>query len=344
MASSPRRFPTQRLAAMLGRLSIALSAGVDLRRAWTSETERTPSRWRPPMDQIQAALSAGEPLATAMQDVGVFPPLVVGMIAVGEQTGHEPETLRSVAAVLERQVRTTRALRGKLAWPAFQLSVAIAVVGFLIFIAGVLRDAEGEPIDLLGVGLTGVGGLLIYLLLLAAAATAAWFGLTRLLKSWQNHGVVRRLLTRVPVLGPAALAAEAALWCRAASLAAGAGLDAGRLVDLASSVAPGLTVNRDHLVDSLREGSTLAEALADTGCFPPILCEGLAVGEAAGKTDTVLARLADDFDDEAARGFTLAAQAAGGGVWVLVAGIIIFVIFRLFSGYLAILSEAGRGI
>jgi len=342
--AAPLLIPTARLAETLHRLSIALSAGVDLRKAWASETERTPARSRAAMQEVQAALAAGEPLAAAMDESGAFPPLVVGMVAVGERTGHEPETIRSVAAVLDRQIRTARSLRGKLAWPAFQLSVAIAVIGFLIFIAGVLKDAYGNPIDLLGLGLTGFSGLLIYLLLLAAAAVGVWFGLKRALASWRAHGVVRRLLSRVPVLGHAATSAEAALWCRAASLAAGAGLDAGRLVDLASSVAPGLAVDRDQLVDQLRDGHTLAEALRASGRFPTLLCEGLAVGETAGTTDTVLARLADDFDDEAARGFTMAAQAAGGGVWVIVAGMIVFVIFRLFSGYIGMLTEAGRPI
>lgn len=341
---SSRQIPPARLAETLHRLSIALSAGVDLRKAWASETERTPARYRPIMEAVNDGLASGDPLATAMVESGAFPPLVVGMVAVGEQTGHEPETIRSIAAVLDRQMRTARSLRGKLAWPAFQLSVAIAVIGFLIFIAGVLKDAYGNPIDLLGLGLTGLSGLLIYLLLLAAAAVGLWFGLKRALVSWRAHGVVRRLLSRIPVLGHAATSAEAALWCRAAGLAAGAGLDAGRLLDLAGSVAPGLALDRDLVVDQLRSGHTLAEALSASGRFPPLLCEGLAVGETAGTTDTVLARLADDYDDEAARGFSMAAQAAGGGVWVVVAGMIIFVIFRLFSGYIGMLTEAGRAI
>lgn len=341
---SPRKIPTARLAETLHRLSIALSAGVDLRKAWASETARTPARYRPAMEEVQATLAEGEPLAAAMGESGAFPPLVVGMVAVGENTGHEPETIRNISRVLDRQIRTARSLRAKLAWPAFQLSVAIAVVGFLIFIAGVLKDAYGNPIDLLGLGLTGFSGLLIYLLLLAAAAAAAWFGLARALASWRAHGVVRRVLSRVPVLGHAAISAEASLWCRAASLAAGAGLDAGRLLDLASSVAPGLAIDRDRVVEQLRGGHTLAEALSESRRFPTLLCEGLAVGETAGTTDTVLERLADEFDDEAARGFTMAAQAAGGGVWVVVAGMIIFVIFRLFSGYIGMLTEAGRPI
>jgi type II secretory pathway component PulF len=147
--------------------------------------------------------------------------LVIGMTEVGEKTGHEPEIFRSPARVLDRRVRTARSLRASLAWPAFQLGIAILVVGLLIFLAGVLRDAEGNPIDLLGFGLAGTSGVVIYALAAVAVGTGLWLGLGRALASWQSQGIVRRVLSRVPVLGAAARAAEAAGWSRAAGLAGG---------------------------------------------------------------------------------------------------------------------------
>jgi hypothetical protein len=39
--------PTALVADVLGRLAIALAAGVDPRRAWTSESARVPPRHRP---------------------------------------------------------------------------------------------------------------------------------------------------------------------------------------------------------------------------------------------------------------------------------------------------------
>lgn len=331
--------PTARLAELLGRLAIALSAGIDLRRAWASETDRTLRRWQPAMAEIRDRLASGEPLSQAMRAVGdVFPPLVIGMTEVGEKTGHEPEIFRELSRVLNRRVHTARSLRVSLTWPAFQLGIAILVVGLLIFLAGVLRDAEGNPIDLLGFGLGGTSGVVIYTLLVVAVGTGLWFGLGRALASWQSHGIVRRALSRVPVLGAATRAAEAAGWSRAAGLAAGAGLDAGRLVNLASSVAPGLAVDRDQLVAGLRGGQTLAEALRETGRFPAVLCEGVAVGEMSGTTAEVLGRLADEFDDEARRGLERAAHAAGGVVWLVVAGVFILVIFRIFSSYVGMIN------
>ena len=342
---SRHTMPTARLAELLGRLAIALSAGIDLRRAWASETDRMPVRWQPAMAKIRDMLASGEPLSQAMRAVGaVFPPLVVGMTEVGEKTGHEPEIFRELSRVLDRRVRTARSLRASLAWPAFQLGIAILVVGLLVFLAGVLRDAEGHPIDLLGFGLVGTSGVVIYALVVAAVGTGLWLGLGQALVSWQSHGIVRRVLSRVPVLGAAARAAEAAGWSRAAGLAAGAGLDAGQLVNLASSVAPGLAVDRDRLVAGLRGGQTLAEALRETGRFPAALCEGVAVGETSGTTAEVLGRLADEFDDEARRGLEGAARAAGGVVWLVVAGVIILVIFRIFSSYVGMINEAARGI
>jgi type II secretory pathway component PulF len=204
---SRHTMPTTRLAELLGRLAIALSAGIDLRRAWTSETERTPSRWKPVMAEIRDKLAAGEPLSQAMSEAGqAFPPLVIGMTEVGEKTGHEPEIFREMARVLDRRIRTLRSLRASLAWPAFQLGIAVLVVGLLIFLAGVLRDAEGNPIDLLGFGLVGSTGVLIYVLALAAIGVAIWTGLGQALASWRSHGIVRQLLGRVPVLGAAARA------------------------------------------------------------------------------------------------------------------------------------------
>jgi type II secretory pathway component PulF len=162
--------------------------------------------------EIRDRLASGEPLSQAMRGVGaVFPPLVIGMTEVGEKTGHEPEIFRELARVLDRRVRTARSLRASLTWPAFQLGIAILVVGLLIFLAGVLRDAEGNPIDLLGFGLGGTSGVVIYAILVVAIGTGLWLGLGRALASWQSHGIVRRVLSRVPVLGAAARAAEGAV-------------------------------------------------------------------------------------------------------------------------------------
>ncbi|MFM7292887.1 MAG: type II secretion system F family protein [Planctomycetia bacterium] len=335
---SRREMPRAVVADMLGRLAVALAAGIDLRRAWQMEAARVPAAWRPRMEQVARALAEGNPLAEALAAAGdTFPPLVRGMAAVGDRTGHEAETLREVSDVLHRGVRNARALRKSLAGPAFQLTVAIAVVGFLIFMAGMMAH------DVLGIGLRGPRGLVTYLAIVAGLAVGGRLLFGRVVASWRRHGVVRLVVDRLPLIGPASQAAEAAAWCRAASLASGAGLDAGRLLALAASVAPGLAVDGTAVENRLRAGATLAEALDRTRRFPLRVLEVIAVGEATGNTAEVLDRLAGQLDDEARAGFEAAARGAGFLVWAAVAGLIALIVLRIFSSYLAVIQDAAGG-
>jgi type IV pilus assembly protein PilC len=337
--------PDAFLADMLGRLATALGAGIDLRRAWAGEAARSPRRWRPAMDAVAAALANGAGLGAALAAAGTaFPPFVRGMVAVGDETGHEPETLRDVSETLRAGIRARRALRQSLSQPVFQLTVAVVVVGILILVAGLLRDAAGRPTDLLGTGLVGSAGLATYVAMLVTLAAALWAGARFIASRWRGGGLVRRLVSLVPVVGPAARAAEAAAWCRAASLASALGLPAGRLATLTALVAPGLAIDADHVEEELRGGATLADVLQASGRFPRRLVETVDVGELTGTTAETLGRLADDFDDEARRGIAAAARGAGFLVWLAVASLIALVVFRIFSSYLRVIQEAAGGI
>jgi type IV pilus assembly protein PilC len=333
-----REMPRAMVADMLGRLAVALGAGIDMRRAWQMEMARIPAAWRPRMEQVAKALAEGNPLAESLAAAGdTFSPLVRGMVAVGDRTGHEAETLRELASVLERGIRTTRELRRSLAGPAFQLVVAIVVVGFLIFMAGMMSH------DILQIGLRGMSGLIVYLVSVAGVALVGRLLVGQAVANWRRHGIVRLVVDRIPVIGAASRAAEAATWCRAASLASGVGLDVGRLLNLASSVAPGLAVDTAAVEERLRTGATLALALDQTRRFPLRVLEVIAVGEATGNTSEVLDRLAGQLDEEAREGFEAAAKGAGFLVWAAVAGLIVVIVFRIFSSYLgAIQNAAGR--
>ena len=72
--------------------------------------------------------------------------------------------------------------------------------------------------------------------------------------------------------------------------------------------------------------------------------EAVDVGELTGKTAETLARLADDFDDDARMGIAAAARATGFLVWAAVAGLIALVVFRIFSFYVGMIQAASRGI
>ncbi|NBP52596.1 MAG: hypothetical protein EBU70_15700, partial [Actinobacteria bacterium] len=81
---------------------------------------------------------------------------------------------RELSATLDHTVRTRRDLLSALVGPALQLVLAILVVGFLIWVAGAIRDGDNRPVDILGLGLVGATGLTWYLGAVAALAVGAW--------------------------------------------------------------------------------------------------------------------------------------------------------------------------
>lgn len=335
------RMSDRLLADVLGRLATALASGIDMRRAWAAETSRVPRRWRPAMEAVASGIAAGDGLATALQRAGdAFPPLIRALVAVGDAGGRDAEALRDVAAALESGIRGRRELRAALAGPALRLVMALAAISVLILVNGAITDLDGKAVDILGLGLAGRAGAIRFLIAVAGAVLLAVLAWPLLARSWADHGPVRQIAARIPILGPAVRKAEAAAWCKAAGLASHAGLDAGRLVGLASSAAPGLRIAAGRVEERLRGGATLDEALAAAGRLPRTVLEAVAVGEMTGTTAESLDRLAGRLDEEARAGFTAAAGAVGFTAWAAVAALVALVVFRVASFYVGILNQA----
>jgi general secretion pathway protein F len=104
-------------------LAILAGSGTPLLRALDAAANVI--RMQPLADAARSAAALvreGVPLARALKDQRVFPPLLVHLVANGEQTGRLPEMLVRAAAELER------AAENRLAWLAAVLQPALIVV------------------------------------------------------------------------------------------------------------------------------------------------------------------------------------------------------------------------
>lgn len=336
------RIPDAVLAEMLGRLSVALGAGIDLRRAWSLEESRAPWRWRAAVADVGRGLAAGDDLPEALRRSGRFPPEVVALVEVGTRTGREPDVFRDVADSLRAVVRGRRDLRGALVKPAIQLLLAVAVVGLLILVSGAAGGPGEAPLDFLGLGLVGRRGLAVYLTLVATVVAAAVVLAPLVRQSWRGRGLARIVGRRLPVFGPAVAAAEESAWCRAASLASGVGLDAGTVVGLASAAAPSLSIPPRDVEERLRGGASLEEALRDSGRLSRRVLEAVAVGEMTGTVSEALDRQAELLAAESRSGFQAAVEWTGWLAWAAVAAVVGLVVWRFFAFYTGMIHDALR--
>jgi general secretion pathway protein F len=337
------RIPDAALAALLHRLAIAVAAGIDLRRAWAAEAGRAPARWRATMARVAARLDAGDPLGEACAAAeDAIPGVVAGMLAVGDRTGRLAEVLEETSRSITRSRGLRRALMAAVVGPTIRLAVAVVAIGVLIMVAGSARDLDGGPRDVLGLGLRGGRGAAVAALAVGTvvAGGAAVALLAR--RSWLRRGWAWRLGRRLPVLGAAAEAGEAAAWCRAASLAAHAGLGIGEMVALASRAAPGFACEPGRVEQRLRSGSDLAETLAGVVGLPRVVTEAVAVGEATGTTAEALDRVADHLAEASIRGLAAAVQALGFVAWAAVAGLVVTIVVGVAGGYAKMIEGLAR--
>jgi general secretion pathway protein F len=92
----------------------------------------TNSVLRDALAKCEIAVGAGTDLAAAVGDTGAFPPMVIQMFAIGQQSGKLEEMLERLATDYERQVRSLTNRLTTILEPVLILFMVI-VVGFIAF-------------------------------------------------------------------------------------------------------------------------------------------------------------------------------------------------------------------
>jgi type II secretory pathway component PulF len=340
------RIGLQPLARMLYRVGTSIHAGVDLRGIWDKETMRGTPGYRQQATIVRDRIDAGDNLAEALGACGgYFPPLVRDLTDVGEKTGRLEEVLLGLAQHYEHLMFLRRTFLFGIAWPSLQLLMALGVIGLLIYVLGMIGSGAGsEPVDILGFGLVGGRGLVIYVVLVALVFGSMGLAAWALLRGWFGTAPIQ-LAMQIPVLGGYLRTSALSRFAWTFSLTLDSGLDAQRAMKLSlrSTQNPFYQSAIPAVDQALVQGREFHESLRATGLFPDDFLDSLEAAEVAGTPGETMSRLADDYRTRAATAAGALTMAATVGVWVTVGAFIILMIFRLAFFYLSTLNEALKG-
>jgi type IV pilus assembly protein PilC len=324
------------LAALCRRLAITTKAGLEDRKIWADEAARGNAVQQRHLAQIRDRLAQGDSVSSALETTGdYFPKLMRQMIQVGDISGNLDRTYARLADHYERTLAVRREFRGRLTWPLFQLGMAILIVGLLIFIMGLLpQKAGGGPIiDLLGLGLYGIPGLIVYANLLIAVALlgiVVWES-GRRGALWARPIQVAAL--RIPVVGGALQTLCLARVTWAMQLVFDSSMDLRVAIPLALDAAGNHHFSQlgRRIAERIEEGATLHQAFAETEVFPDDFLDALHVGETTGMLAETMQRQAAQYHERSAAALSLLAQLLGYVVWASVAVVLVLLIFRIFT-------------
>ena len=114
-------------------LGTLVENGVTLLRALELLENISGSEWvRLKMAEARGAVMDGTSLSVALRAPGIFPEMMLDMMAVGEQTGHFGATMSMIADVYERELDKQVQITSTLIPPVIMVVIA-AVVGLVVF-------------------------------------------------------------------------------------------------------------------------------------------------------------------------------------------------------------------
>jgi type II secretory pathway component PulF len=343
MSMSPR-LSARQLAELCDRLAIELGAGVDIRRVLQRAASTAPFRFHSQFSEVRDAVNAGQSLSTAFHRTGnAFPKMFHEMLRVGEETGMLAEVLRRLGQHYRHQTEMQRTFLGLIAWPVIQLVIAVFVIGFVIFVMGMIADRNrGQAIDILGLGLIGTSGMLIYAGFIATCTLLVGVVIVAMRRGMLWTRPLQRLAVHLPVVGTAIRRICLAQLTWAMHVTLNVEMDLRRLIPLVLRATGNDYYMRrsDQILAAIMAGQPLHVAFESTGVFPPAFIDAIQVGEESGELVETLGRLSHHYQEDAARAMKTLSVVAGVAVWLFVAALIIFMIFRLFGFYVGMLHEA----
>lgn len=325
------------LARLLRRVGQGARAGVGTLESWELEAKSAISpRQKKYLTQIRSDMSHGEPLHKAMGKCdGLFPPLTLQMVEIGDTVGRMDEVLTDLADYYDRIVTLRRAFVLGIMWPCIQLVMAIMVIGLLILIMGMIGD-----IDILGFGLMGVSGAMIYfagVFVVGALGATAIIGLFR---GWYGTAPVL-VAMRIPAMGSYLRDSSLARMSWTLAMALEAGVDAIRSMQMALDSTQNVVFQgaAAGAVQSIRDGREFHESLRGTGVFPVDFINSLEAAELAGSESSSLLHLSEQYSQKAQAASKTVTVVSGFVIWGMIAAIIIAMIFRLAFFYLGAIQE-----
>jgi type II secretory pathway component PulF len=297
---------------MTTQLSTALQAGLPLLNGLELIREQQHKvSMKEMLGELVNAVSSGQSLSEAMEKHGkIFDPLYLSMIRVGETGGILEKTTAQLAGILTRDEKIKTNMKNASAYPIFVLCIGLASV--VIIITWILPKIIGT-ISETGALLPLPTRILIAMSGFSKALFTSLFGWIFLamivaglyyFSYWiKTAGKLRwdTFKLRIPVLGSVLRTIAVGRFARTL----GALTKGGVIILEALSVVRDTLGNEllgreiDTVAEKVKRGESLAEPLAESGYFPPLLVQIVSIGEQTGKLDELLLNAAETFDTDA---------------------------------------------
>lgn len=284
-----------------------LKAGVSMISALEMLTDQTENKTlKEALKSVKDNVEKGDTLSVAMkkQD-GLFPPILLNMIAAGESSGSLEVSLERMSVHFEKDARIKGMVKKAFMYPIVLIFVMIAVV--VVMLTFVIPQFK-SMFDDLGSDLPAFTKAA---LALSDSLQNTWYiwliGIAVLILAYKLYvrtpngsRVVAALKLKIPVFGSLSVKTACARFSRTLSTLMASGMPLIDSINICAKVLDNV-LYKDALVETSRQverGVSLTTPLEKSGLFPNMVIHMISIGEETGSMEEMLTNVADYYDEE----------------------------------------------
>lgn len=302
-----KRYSYEELSAFCLQISLLLQSAVPLDEGLSimSEDAVTPEE-KELLVFLSEEVELGEPFFSAMEKTDAFPPYVIRMAKLGQQTGTMDQMMSSLSVYYEKEHHMMRNLKNALTYPVIMIFMLLVVL-FVLFtkVMPIFEDvyaqlgAQISPISQaairLGGAFSGVALVvsLVVALVVGAIYVASLFG--------KRIHIVERMIDAVKRRSKIALSVANRRFTAVLALTLRSGMELEKGMELAQELVENSKVEEQiHLCsESLQSGMSYYDAMKQTGLFRGFHVQMIKVGTRSGKLDSVMEEISEDYEQQA---------------------------------------------
>jgi MSHA biogenesis protein MshG len=284
-----------------------MRAGVPIIRSMKGIIEATKNRVLvAAVRDVQTDLESGRELSAALaRHPGIFTPLYISMVRVGENTGNLDESFLRIAQYLELEKDTRERIKSALRYPAMvviAMAIAIGIINIFVIpaFAKIFERAHVAlplPTRILiwtSDFFVAYWPFLIAAVIIAIGAARWYVGTEQGLYQWGKYKL------RIPIIGDIILRATLGRFARAFSMSLAAGVPLVQALTVVARAVDNEYIG-EHILNmrnGIERGEGLTRTAAATGMFTPLVLQMLSVGEETGQVDDMLDEVAGFYERE----------------------------------------------
>jgi type IV pilus assembly protein PilC len=258
------------------------------------------------LKEIKDSVESGSTLAEALKKYpDQFNNLFVNMVSAGEAGGILDTILKRLSNYLEKAAKLKARVKGAMTYPIVTMLIAVVVVAvILVFVIPVFQEmfadfgSELPVFTQLVVNVSNfVKSNIIYIII---ALALFFYAVKRFYKTEKGRGAIDRFVLKLPVFGVLLRKVAVAKFTRTMGTMLASGVAILEALDIVARTAGNMTIEKAIYTvrTAIAEGRTMSDPLAESGVFPAMVCQMIAVGESTGALDAMLEKIADFYDEQ----------------------------------------------